>query len=73
MIQHNDPRREAMKHTLVIEAMMARMLPKVAEYENRGTWADVGSLRHSRDLLIEAAFAVGAITEDEAKALGVEL
>lgn len=37
-------------------------------------WSDVGSTAHARELIVQAAFALGAITEEEARDVhGVEL
>lgn len=76
MIQHKQQRTartEAFRHALVIEALMAKMLPKISEHVERGTWADAGSLGHAAEKMVEAAFALGAITEEEGAKLGVEL
>ena len=74
MIQHNNnPKHEAFRHAATIEILMTKMLPQIAKLHDGATWADVGSLRASRDHVIEAAFVLGAITEEQAKDMGVDL
>ena len=75
MIQHKQrsARHEAFRHALTIEALMAKMLPKINEHVERGAWDDAGSLGYAAEKMIEAAFAVGAITEEDAARLGVTL
>lgn len=41
--------------------------------QSSATWADVGDLAYTRDLLTRAAYACCAITEGEARKMGVRL
>lgn len=38
---------------------------------NDANWGDVGDLGHAKDLLVQAAFALGQLTEEECAAHGV--
>lgn len=53
--------------------LLALIAQGITEYEQDGGWGEAGSLGHATQLLVEAAFAVGKITVDEAKKYNVTL
>lgn len=56
----------AEEHFADIELLLGH-ISNTAKADTIGAdWSHVGTLGHVRDLLVQAAFAVGAITEEEA-------
>ena len=69
------PQAAATQHANEIAKLISAIEGGTINHSNMGpNWADVGSLGAARERLVQAAFALGQITEEEALAdHGVEL
>lgn len=67
-VDRHDPRKAAATHLEQIEALRVRINRGLFMDPEKATWPQVGTLGHVRELLVQAAFALGQLSEEEAKA-----
>lgn len=67
-VDRHDPRKAAAAHQEAIDDLRARIAQGLLMDCAKATWSQVGTLGHARELLVQVAFALGQITEEEAKA-----
>jgi len=61
-----DPKVAAALHSDRIAELVAKIAEAAKADAIEPNWGNVGSLGHARELLVQAAFALGAIDETEA-------
>lgn len=68
LVDRHDPIKAAIQHQEAIDDLRARIDRGLLLDASRVTWPTVGTLGHVRELLVQAAFALGQLTVEEAKA-----